>query len=401
MLTSVYYTLELFDTAFANTGSVATSLVIDCTGATRWAEGVEHGRPWRIEAQQSQGRPIDGVMLKRAYGHMGRHLFVAFHGAAQRKVHALGWRDAEAQAAVEATVRPVLEAMDFHMGMAVKNGWLSRMYHSEYSGGVRVEDPFFSVEDVVRWSQLDVPGRWTSLQLMEMFLQMDAQECSLNARNAERWIAAHPVEHREAVRDILRASFALHEGVHCRVEDPLSATQAWTRWWALMPVQPLGQSAMANITNVGESKGDAIMEGWYLRAAASKRLSNACLPAMGEVCHGFEATLRHGAPVASKTWERFQRALRHAVYAYPQLVWKDRAVQAWMLHKVFAGHEETLRAHPALQGNPVHDYIALQSALENGERHVHEYYPLWVAMRNTAVPTLAQVDTTNLFSAPN
>ncbi len=386
MLTSAYNILALFEAAFDDVGSAAALMVIDCTGKTHWAEGTEDGRTWRIEAQMVQQTPIDPEELRRAYGHMGRHLFLAFHKAVERKVHELGWRDMEALAKVDETLGPVLRAMDFHMGMAVAKGWLQESYHLEYSGGVRTQEPSFTIEQVFRWSQLDRPGRWSSEQLMEMFLAMDGGECYLNQAKGDAWVQAHPVELRGIVREILDTSFALSEGVHCEVVDARKAALAWERWWAAMPAQPLEKSVAVG-AGQGESKCYAMVAGWYKRASVSSKLAKTCLPRMQEPMHGFPR---------EKQWFCFQRSLRNAVQTYPNLVWKDRQIQAWLVHKAF-DDGLPVPAHPAFKDNGAHDYIVLQTALD-GDAGVHSFYPLWAAMQNTSTPTLDGDSVRELFS---
>ena len=393
MLTSIYDMLGLFQAAFNRAPSVATILAIEGTGPSRWAEGTENGLSWRIEAQLVQNTPIEREELQRAYGHMGRHLFLEFHGEVERKVHELGWRGTEAFAQVEETLAPVLHAMDFHMGIAVDNGWLTEKYHSEFSGGVRVEKPAVTVEQVVRWSRLDMPGKWSSVQLMDMFLRMDRIGCYLNARQGEAWVQAHPAEHREVARDVLDASFALYYGeqggVHCMVLDERKAALAWKRWWTAMPIQCL-QKSIAVLGGHGEAKCHAIVGGWYRRAAESKKMALSCLPGMDDIAHGFP----------SLVWRRFQRSMRNAVQLYPKLVWADRQTQAWLLHKVFS-EDRAIPVHPAFKENPAHDFIVLQRALNAGEGLVHEFYPLWANLQKTSIPTLDGESVRELFSVSN
>ena len=389
MLSSTYDILELFDNAFARAGSVPSLIQIDCSGKTRYAEGTtSDGIAWRIEADILNRLHVDVLEMRRGYAHLGEQLLVPFYQVAKAKVEGFGWAGKDIETHAFTAMAPVLSAMRFNMGMAAKKGWLDSQVAMDNSGAVRSQPPNFTIEQAISWTHLGRPGRWTSMELMSMLIELEKNGHYLDNTAGKHWIDSHEKKHRQVAALILNTIFATSQSGQRLVQiDSVKAVQAWKSWWMQMPPEPMGNTLLAVLDNFSQKKAEALVEGWYLRVAQSKELGKRTLAGMEHHAHAFPT---NGA------WKAFRKIFEDVALFNWRVVWKEKEAQAWLLNKA-TSHASNLDGFSAMQNNRVHDYLSIARNLDPTQT-AHELYPLWCALQ--AQPAQELLDPTGLFEEP-
>ena len=191
MLNSLYDILGLFEDAFERAGSVAGLIQVDASGETRYAEGTtKEGTPWHIESDFSNSTLQDSDQLRLGYAQLGDLLLVPFYESAKAKFNNSGWTVTHIETHVQKVMEPVLNAMRFNMGLAATRGWLQDQFSYDPLGNTREKAPF-TLDQVVSWTQLGIPGRWSSMELMSMLIDLEQGGHYLDYVSGKKWIASH------------------------------------------------------------------------------------------------------------------------------------------------------------------------------------------------------------------
>lgn len=386
MLSSTYDILEIFDAAFNNSKFVGGILQIDCSGTTRYAEGEKGGVAWRIEADRINSAPSDAAQIKQGYAHMGEHLLTHFYEAAKEKAKQLGWAGSDIERIAETALLPVLSAMQFHMGMASDKGWLNASISMTDMNTMRTTttpSPF-TMEQAFKWSQIDCPKKWGSMELISMLISLKGHSHCLTEEMGQVWIQAHTPAHRQAAQDILNIPFAMDDSGRSKGYDAKEAVRAWKTWWLQVPFAHIGETPLSQLEKLEDSTRLEIVEAWYLAMAQSKKKSQRCMPGM--------ESLFHDLPNA-RSWLIFSRMVRETIRAYTDVVWQNKEAQAWILNKCMP-FDISLNNLVAMQNNPAHDYIAIRKTLDSTCKP-HTFYSQWLQIKDNGIETL--LDAEGLF----
>lgn len=386
MLSSTYDILNIFEDAFNNAKSVGGILQIDCSGTTRYAEGEKNGVAWRIEADLNNPTSIDTEQVKQGYAHMGEYLLTHFYEAAKEKAKTLGCKGSDIEREADTALMPILAAMHFHIGMASDKGWLNALISmTDMNTMLTTTTPtLFTMEQAFKWSQIDCPKKWCSMELISMLISLKGHSHCLTEEMGQVWIQAHTPAHRQAAQDILNIPFAMDDSGRSKGYDVKEAVRAWKTWWLQVPFAHIGETPLSQLDKLDYFTRSEIVEGWYLAMAQSKTKNQCCMPGM--------ESLFHYLPNA-RSWLIFSRTVCKTIRAYPDVVWQNKEAQAWILHKCMRA-DTSLSNLVAMQNNAAHDYIVIRKTLDPTCKP-HEFYSHWLQIKDDGIET--SLDAEGLF----
>lgn len=276
---SQFQTLAFFQSAFEHAKGVGGLIYFD-SGENNFF--VETGTP-PVSVRVNR----DGTLIaseddwQKTLKYLGKWLFVEYSNAIKNM-----YAD---PCVVRSMLSPVLDAQRFNTGSAVKNGWLSAL------------DP----ADTLYWTQFDAPGRWSPVELMEMYVRGHRARVALSSPFKQLWISAHPGNMRELATHIMT--------------ERICSPKSWNLWWNAVGFTNWNDSVFPSIAIQMDELLAYCMQGWYVYASHCD--------------HGINELVEQSLFADAQ-----MRQERHNYHAYSSeslsgspVLWKNQELQAWFL----------------------------------------------------------------------